>query len=100
MRHGADFSPPAEGSRLGIALQTLHLVPINGLRILPENGTNGWYIWAGEEQPDAADFFQSLCIEHLSKLCPLAAPFLGLPPGWRFLTDGDSMDVWHDANLI
>jgi hypothetical protein len=36
----------------------------------------------------------------LSKLCPLAAPFLGLPPGWRFLTDGDSMDVWHDANLI
>jgi hypothetical protein len=26
--------------------------------------------------------------------------FLGLPPGWRFLTDGLYVDVWYDAALL
>lgn len=98
-KYGAAFEPPLAGSQIGIALHTLHLVPLHGLRHPPEHGTNGWYIWAGE-MSDEADFFQPLCVEHLSHRCPLAIPFLGLPPGWRFLTDGDYIDVWYDEKLL
>jgi hypothetical protein len=41
-----------------------------------------------------------MCVEHLAERCSLAPPFLGLPPGWRFLTDGDYVDVWYDADLL
>jgi hypothetical protein len=99
LRHGAAFEPPLAASRVGIALQTLHLLPLHGLRHPPERGTNGWYIWAGELS-DGEDFFQPLCVEHLPERCPLAFQFLGLPPGWRFLTDGDYIDVWYDAKLL
>jgi hypothetical protein len=34
------------------------LLPINGVRHLPENGTCGWYIWAGEMSDDP-DFFRA-----------------------------------------
>ncbi len=98
-RYGAAFKPPLAGSRLGIALQTLHLEPIHGLRHTPEDGTNGWYIWAGELS-QSTDFFQPLCVEHLSDRCPVAVPFLALPPGWRFLTNGDHIDVWYDSKLL
>jgi hypothetical protein len=98
-RFGAAFEPPFTGSRLGIALQTLHLAPLHGLRHPPENGTCGWYIWAGELL-HSADFFQPLCVEHLTDRCPLAIPFLALPPGWRFSTDGDYIDVWYDPKLL
>src|SRR5215475_9196020 len=64
-RFGAAFEPPFAGSRLGIALQTLQLAPLHGLRHPPEKGTCGWYIWAGELS-DSADFFQPLCVEHLT----------------------------------
>jgi len=29
----------------------------------------------------------------------LALPFLALPPGWRFLTDGSYVDVWQDEEM-
>ncbi|HFQ5177624.1 TPA: hypothetical protein ACGUW8_004307 [Vibrio vulnificus] len=35
---------PNTGSKLGIALSTVNQTPINGMRVEPENGTNGWYI--------------------------------------------------------
>jgi hypothetical protein len=60
----------------------------------------GWYLWAGAGWSDDPDFFQPLCVEHLVDRCPLAVPFLGLPPGWRFLTDGTYLDVWFDAGLV
>lgn len=94
-RYGASFEQPQAGSHLGIALETLHLVPVYGVRVSPEHGTNGWYIWGGEWSA-AADFFQPLCVEHLADRCPLALPFLALAPGWRFITDGSYADVWYD----
>jgi hypothetical protein len=54
----------------------------------------------GEECSNAPDFYSPLCVEHLAELCPLAVPFLALPPGWRFLTDGDDDDVWFDPDLL
>ncbi|WP_395739418.1 hypothetical protein [Prosthecobacter sp.] len=98
-QYGAELTPPTAGSRVGIALQSLHQSPVYGVRLKPENGTNGWYVWAGEKSDDE-DFFQPVCVEHLLEVCPLAWPFLSLPPGWKFLTDGDYIDVWHDASLL
>lgn len=96
--HGAAFDPPDGSSRVGIALQTLHLKPLNGMRILPHGGVCGWYLWGGEFSEDS-DFFQPLCVEHLPEQCPMALRFLSLPPVWRFLTDGEYSDVWYDDAL-
>jgi hypothetical protein len=75
------------------------LLPINGLRHPPQGDTTGWYIWAGEELSNVSDFFVPLHVEHLSLWCPQIIKFLGLAPGWRFLTDGDYDDVWYDETL-
>ena len=98
--HAADFAPPATGSRVGVALQTLGLMPLNGTRIAEHGNVCGWYLWGGEATSDDPDFYQPLCVEHVPDRCPLALSFLGLPPGWRFLTDGESVDVWFDRNLL
>ncbi len=100
-RYGAHFDPPRNDTRLGIALQTLTQVPINGLRQLPDEGTSGWYVWAGGEMGEAPDFFQPLCLEHLHTHCALVLPFLALPPGWRFQIDSAGYeDVWFDETLL
>jgi hypothetical protein len=96
---GAEFLPPVAGSRVGIAIETLGLQPLNGMRIDPERDTCGWYIWGGAEPSEADDFYKPMCVEHLADYCPAAMPFLALPPGWRFLTNGNHADVWYDATL-
>ncbi|MGY6768566.1 immunity protein Imm33 domain-containing protein [Komagataeibacter sp. NFXK3] len=58
---------------------------INGVRLEPENGTGGWYIWAGEETSDDVDFFVPLHTSHIDNWCALVIPYRGLSPGWRFL---------------
>ena len=75
-------------------------IPLNGLRHPPQGDTTGWYIWAGEELSTAPDFFEPLHVLHLAEWCPAALRFLGLPPGWRFLTAGDYEDVWEDPTLL
>jgi hypothetical protein len=95
--YGTAFEPPAPGSKVGIALQTLGQVPVHGVRVAPTETTCGWYIHAGEEWSEDPDFYQPLCVEHLEQYCKLALPFLCLPPGWRFLMDGQGViDVWQD----
>ena len=42
-------------------------------------------IWAGGELSSAPDFFRPLHVEHLISWAPAVLPYLGLPPGWRFL---------------
>lgn len=74
--------------------------PINGLRHPPQGDTTGWYFWAGEEFSEAADFFEPLHMEHLVERCPEILPYLGLPPGWRFLIAPDYEDVWFDESLL
>ena len=92
---------PSAGSKLGIALGTLAKGQINGLRHKEENGTNGWYIWCGTEMSTASDFFSPLHIEHLRDYLPQVEEYLDLPPGFRFLIDGDSYeDAWYDSNLL
>jgi len=98
-RFGAEFLPSPRDSKLGIALTTLSLLPLNGLRHVPEKGTNGWYIWGG---PLSArpDFFEPLHLEHVAHRCPQILKFMGLPAGYRFLLARDYMDVWFDVKLL
>ncbi|QXI31593.1 hypothetical protein HU752_022615 [Pseudomonas vanderleydeniana] len=70
------------------------------MRIRPEAGTCGWYIWAGEELSEADDFFVPLHVAHLDDWEPLLLPYLGLAPGFRFLITEDYEDVWFDPRLL
>ena len=99
-RYGVAFDPPSTFEKVGIALKTLHLKPINGLRHRPQNGTCGWYIWGGSELSSAPDFFDPLHVHHLDERCPAVLPFLALPPGSRFLIAPEHEDVWDDPSLL
>lgn len=99
-KHDVQPVPVASNEKVGIARNVRSgLLPINGVRHLPENGTTGWYIWAGEQVSEDADFFLPLHVAHLPEWCAAAKPFLLLPPGWRFLVAGDYVDVWFDPDV-
>lgn len=99
-RFGAGFAPAPAALKLGIALATVRLAPLNGLRHTPVGDTTGWYIWGGEGLSQDVDFFQPLCVVHLLDHAPSVIRYLGLPPGWRFLITGDYEDVWFDETLL
>lgn len=100
-RVGAESAQPEAGTKLGIALSTLGQVPINGLRHPPENGTNGWYIWCGDDLRQNVDFFSPLHVEHINEYLPIVSGYLDLPPGYRFLIDENGYeDVWFDKELL
>ena len=99
-RYGSSFVASPADLKVGISENAKQgLGPLNGLRHRPERGTTGWYIWRGEELSQSPDFFVPLCVAHLEIWCAEALPFLGLAPGWRFLTTGDYVDVWFDETL-
>jgi hypothetical protein len=98
---GVSPDPPKAGSKVGIALSSLVQTPVHGLRHRPVDGTNGWYIWCGPVLSSAPDFFSPLHLEHLDQYLPEARQYLDLPPGWRFMFDGNAYeDVWFDPTLI
>jgi hypothetical protein len=86
-------------ARIGIAIKTMRLRPLNGLRHPARGDMSGWYIWGGEYSSDTG-FFQVLHVKHIAKEFPEILKFLALEPGFRFLSDGDYMDVWFDVNLL
>ncbi len=92
-------SPCKEGEKLGIAIETIGKLPINGLRHSPENGTCGWYIWCGEEMSKEPDFFKPLHVDHITEYLPEIQQYLSLPPGYRFLLAGKHEDVWYDSTI-
>jgi hypothetical protein len=91
---------PAPMDKIGIALQTLSLRPLNGLRHLPHRGTAGWYVWGGEELSDEPDFFQPVHFSHLPERCPEVIEYLALPPGSRFLIADSHEDIWYDPTIV
>jgi hypothetical protein len=101
-RYGTSFFDSPDDQKIGISLNSKdHIYPLNGMRHNPENGTTGWYIWAGRGEPSKEDdFFKPLHVSHLAEWCPEILPFLGLPPGWRFLIAPNYEDVWFDEKLI
>ena len=100
-KYGVPWVASPEQMKVGIARNVRDgLQPLNGLRHAPQGDATGWYIWAGEELSAAPDFFEPVHVAHLSEVCPAALRFLGLAPGWRFLTAGESVDVWADPTLL
>jgi hypothetical protein len=100
-RLGAKYCPCKTGSKIGLAISTLeHLGPINGLRHPVTDSACGWYIWVGNNLSTDPNFFQPFHIEHVATKCPDVLPYLGLPPGYRFLIAGDYKDIWFDDNLL
>jgi hypothetical protein len=72
---------PAEPSlKLGIALATLLLLPLNASRHKQENGTCGWYIYGGDYSSNP-DFYQPLRVSHISNYCPTIVAYMALAPG-------------------
>lgn len=99
-KYGTHAQPLFRHDRLGIALGTMSLVPINGLRIPAMSGSSGWFIYGGNEASENPNFFQPLCVNHLRKHCEIAVPYLCLPAGWRFQIDTNGYeDVWFDETL-
>src|SRR5262245_36680620 len=89
-RFGVEAVPAPGYLKVGIARNIRNgLQPIYGLRTKPAGDTTGWYICAGHEWSEAADFFVPLRAEHLLSWCPQAIPYLQLPPGWRLLIAPD-----------
>lgn len=87
-RFGVTGIPPLAGEKLGIALETVGKLPINGLRIRLA-GTCGWFIWAGEDASTDSNFYQPLHVEHIGDYLPSVLQYLSLPAGYRFqIADG------------
>ena len=101
-KHRVEWFPAPNDLKVGVALNVRSTtVPIHGLRHPPAGDTTGWYIWAGKVEPSPEpDFFVPLHVEHLVEWRPEILKFLGMPPGWRFLTDGTYEDVWEDQTLL
>jgi hypothetical protein len=100
-KFGVPVSFPERHLKLGISADFFSgKLPLNGLRHPPEQGTCGWFLWAGQELSSAPDFFRPMHVEHLFEPCPQVLPYLALPPGWRFLIAGGYEDVWQDYALL
>jgi len=95
-----DFVPIDRESKIGIAMATKGLVPLNGLRHPPTVGTSGWYIWWGEQLSTDDDFFVPLHARHFFDEFLEPAALLGLAPGSRFIWTMDCLDVWNDPSLL
>lgn len=97
--YGSPLVPVRYDLKVGLAMSTLGAQPIHGLRLLPEDDTSGWYIWAGEYREDP-DFYAPVHTAHLTDLLPSVIPYLGLVPGFRFIIDAEGYeDVWFDDQL-
>jgi hypothetical protein len=100
-RFSCDPVPAPLHLKVGIARNIREgALPINGMRIIPEGDTTGWYLWGGDQFSEDPDFFLPVHVEHLKDWCPTALPYLQLPPGWRFLIAPGHEDVWFDKALL
>jgi hypothetical protein len=99
-KFNTEFFPANENEKLGIALGTIGLLPINALRHRPENGTCGWYIWCGDVMSESTEFFKPLHVSHIKQYLPEVVSYLALPPGFRILLAGSHEDVWFDPEIL
>lgn len=98
--HAKHFATPSH-LKVGISRDVREgKLPINGLRHLPVGDTTGWYLWAGGEPSADPDYFLPLHVSHVASWCSAVLPYLGLPPGWRFLLAPGHEDVWFDESLL
>ena len=99
-KFGAPFLECSLDLRIGISLNVKEgATPLHGLRIIPEEGTTGWFIWVGEYSTDP-DFFKPVHVYHLREWCLWIIKYLALAPGWRFLVTPTYEDIWKDEAIL
>ena len=98
-RFQSEVVPADSELKLGIALATLHLLPLNAVRHKQENGTCGWYIYGGEYSANP-DFYQPLHVAHIAEYCPQIISYLALAPGWGVILAPKYEDVWFDERIL
>lgn len=91
--YGSAFHPPAPHDKAAVALETLHLLPLNLRRVTPEAGHCGWVVWGGEGRTGGEGFFQPLAVAKLLERCPQLLPLLALAPGWQVQVRPDDWRV-------
>jgi hypothetical protein len=96
----ASFVPTPATSVTGFARSTVGKLPANGLRHPATAGTNGWYIWFGSDLSADDNFFDPIHATHVYDDHPELIRLLGLPPGYRFLSAGEYLDVWYDESIL
>jgi len=100
-RHGSPVIYPDEHMKIGVALQTKGRQPIRGRRYKPENGTEGWYIYAGDDTSEDPDFYKPVHIVHLHEIWPELIPYLALAPGYGFVIDDEGYeDIWYEPDIV
>ena len=93
--------PPLLDEMIGLALDTLRTMPLNGMRYLHAQGGSGWYVWGGDKPSEAADFFSPIQVRYVTDYVRDLVPYLALPPGFRFQTDLRAQQkVWFDGSLL
>jgi hypothetical protein len=105
-RFGVPHVPTRPDLKLGLNLDG-DQYPINGLRepLDPDyDKLGGWWVWNGERVDSQISFnaleWNALHTVHLTDHCPGVLPYLGLPPGWRFLIAPGYEDVWQDTAIL
>ncbi|NHZ44970.1 immunity protein Imm33 domain-containing protein [Massilia aquatica] len=99
-KYGSACVFPDPAMKAGLALGTFHLMPITGVRITPENGVDGWYIFGGEFSEDE-NFYQPVGQSHIAELLPQVLPYLALAPGYKFMIDNEGYeDVWYEPHTL
>jgi hypothetical protein len=67
-KYNTEYLPAENNLKLGISNNVKDgIIPINGLRLYPEEGTSGWFIRAGKELSEDLDFLIPLHIEHIDE---------------------------------
>lgn len=96
-----DARRPLPTDMMGLAMDTLRLMPLNGMRYPSAEGGSGWLIWGGETMQQTANFFTPVEIRSLRDYVSGLEPFLDLPPGFRFLTNNRGhQKAWFDGSLL
>ncbi|WP_205700443.1 immunity protein Imm33 domain-containing protein [Cobetia marina] len=96
-KHNAEYKPCMLSGIAGVAIDTVGLQPIQGVRLESEKGETGWYLWAGDFS-DADDFFKPVHLEHIDNFFPEVKSYLGLGAGYKFIIDNEGYeDVWYEG---
>lgn len=62
---------------------------------------SGWWIWFGDKRPRGFEkHYKTVHAAHLPQSLGTVVEFLGLAPGWSFMINEVSRDVWWDDSLL
>ena len=97
-QHGAPFRPPAQDQLCAVSVGVYDGDAVQGVRYVAPEHMSGWYLTTDRYNGD----HRSLVVEHVSHVAqrrPDIAPFLALPPGFRFDVTPVSAEAWYDEDV-